>query len=296
MTGNIIVVNPEKLEKIKDNLRHDGPGALHILSDFDRTLTYHSQAGRKNSALIAVLQDGDYLPQEYRDQVAALYQKYYPIEYDPSIPLLEKKAAMVEWWNEVFGLLIAFGLTEDMVRRVVADSQIKLRDGVEAWLDTIKALGIPLVIFSASALGKEAIDVFLDNLKRHLPDIHIMANSFIWDEAGKATGVREPIIHSYNKDETLIRDFPFFAEIKNRRNVILCGDSLGDVGMAEGFEHANLLKIGFLNEGVDNNLSSFKQVYDVVIIGDASFDFINRLFSDLFPAHQERVEHDAYRR
>lgn len=286
MTDNIIIVNPEKLEKIKANLRQDGPGVLHILSDFDRTLTYHARAGRKNSALIAVLQDGDYLPREYRDQAAALYQKYYPIEYDSNIPLTEKKAAMVEWWNEVFGLLITFGLTEDMVRRAVADSRIKLRDGVEAWLDNIKALGIPLVIFSASAFGREAIDVFLDNLKRHLPDIHIMANSFIWDEAGKAIGVREPIIHSYNKDETLIRDFPFFAEIKNRRNVILFGDSLGDVGMVDGFEHDNLLKIGFLNEGADNNLASFKQAYDIIITGDASFDFINQLFLDLFPAHQ----------
>ncbi len=295
MTDNVIIVNPDKLGKIKENIKQAGAESVHILSDFDRTLTYHSQAGRKNSALIAVLQDGDYLPQEYRNQVAALYQKYYPIEYDPDIPLPEKKAAMVEWWNEAFGLLIAFGLTEDIVRRAVADSRIKLRDGVEAWLDTIKALGIPLVIFSASAFGKEAIDVFLDNLQRHLPDIHIMANSFIWNEAGKAVGIREPIIHSYNKDETLIQDFPFFPEIKNRRNVILFGDSLGDVGMAEGFEHDNLLKIGFLNEGADNNLPSFKQAYDVVIMGDASFDFVNYLFSDLFPAHQESVEHDADR-
>jgi len=109
-----------------------------------------------------------------------------------------------------------------------------------------------------------------------------LANAFIWDESGRAIGVREPIIHSYNKDETLIQNFPFFSEIKNRRNVILLGDSLGDVGMVEGFEYDNLLKIGFLNGRVEENLESFKKVYDVIILGDSSFAFINRLFKEIF--------------
>lgn len=279
---NVIIVNPNKLEEIKNNLRSGGPGSVHILSDFDRTLTHHSRPDYQDSALVAVLGEGDYLPPDYKVKVDVLYKKYYPIEYDPNIPLTVKKAAMIEWWRQMFNLMISSGLTKEIVARAMKDCQVELRDGVEDWLDLLRQLHIPLVIFSASGLGRESINIFLDKLKKHLPDIHILANAFIWDESGRAIGVREPIIHSYNKDETLIQNFPFFSEIKNRRNVILLGDSLGDVGMVEGFEYDNLLKIGFLNGRVEENLESFKKVYDVIILGDSSFAFINRLFKEIF--------------
>jgi len=282
MTENIIIPDPERLEKIKRNFKKAGPEAAHILSDFDRTLTYHCQSGRKNSALISVLSEAGYMPPEYLIKTEELYDKYYPIEHDPDIPLEEKKAAMVKWWSEVFGLFISYGLTKEIVERAMTDSGIKLRDDVEDWLDLLERFKVPLIIFSASGLGLEAIDIFLDRLEKHNPNIHILANSLIWDETGKAIGVRQPIIHSYNKDETLIHNFPFFNEIKNRRNVILLGDSLGDVGMADGFDYNNLLKIGFLNERVEDNLTGFKQVYDIVILGDASFAYINRLFKEIF--------------
>lgn len=279
---NIIIANPERLAEIKNNLRQAGPQAVHILSDFDRTLTYHCQGGQKNSVLIAVLQEGNYLPPEYGIKARALYEKYHPLEINPDISLAEKKAAMVEWYGQMFDLMISSGLTKEIVERAVKDCLIKLRDGVEDWLDFIKRLQIPLIIFSSSGLGGEAIGIFLDRLKKHLPDIHVLANSFIWDEIGKATGVNEPLMHPFNKDETLIHNFPFFAVIKNRHNVILLGDSSGDVGMVEGFEYDNLLKIGFLNGRVEENLESFKQVYDVIILGDSSFAFINQLFREIF--------------
>lgn len=282
MQENIIIVNPEKLAKIKDDFRKGGPDSVHVLSDFDRTLTYHSVDGRKDSSLTAVLNEPGYMPPEYGTQAKALYEKYFPIEHDPKISLPKKKAAMVEWWRAVFEALIAHGLTKDIVERAIRDCRLTLRDGIEDWLDLLGRLKIPLVIFSASGLGRESIDIFLGRLKKHDADINIMANSFIWDERGQAVGVNDPIIHSYNKDETLIQDFPFFSKIKNRRNVILLGDSFGDVGMVEGFEHDNLLKIGFLNEKVEENMSGFKDIYDVIILGDDSFDYINSLFKELF--------------
>ena len=39
MPNNIIIPNPEKLEKTKKAIAKDGQDKLHILSDFDRTLT-----------------------------------------------------------------------------------------------------------------------------------------------------------------------------------------------------------------------------------------------------------------
>jgi 5'-nucleotidase len=74
-------------------------------------------------------------------------------------------------------------------------------------------------------------------------NVHIISNNFIRDKQGKAIGIQEPIIHSFNKNETTIKIFPFYQEIAERKNVLLLGDSPGDVHMADGFEYENILKI-----------------------------------------------------
>jgi len=62
--------------------------------------------------------------------------------------------------------------------------------------------------------------------------------------------------------------------------VLLLGDSLDDVGMVQGFDYKNLLKIGFLNENVGENLENFKKTFDVVLTGDPGMDFINNLLKN----------------
>ena len=81
-----------------------------------------------------------------------------------------------------------------------------------------------------------------------------------------------------NKDETMVKDFPeIFEAVKNRKNVILLGDNIEDVAMIDGFEYENLIKIGFLNENVEGNLELYKNNFDVIVINDGSFEFINNL-------------------
>jgi len=74
-------------------------------------------------------------------------------------------------------------------------------------------------------------------------NINIIANIIIWDENNRAIGFKEPIIHSFNKGETVIKDFPIYEKIKERSNIILIGDSLGDAHMADGFDHQNIIRI-----------------------------------------------------
>ena len=51
--------------------------------------------------------------------------------------------------------------------------------------------------------------------------------------------------------------------------------------MIEGFPYDNLIKIGFLNENVEENLESYKKSYDVVILGDGDFGFVNELIVEI---------------
>lgn len=88
-------------------------------------------------------------------------------------------------------------------------------------------------------------------------------------------GVRQPIVHSLNKDETAIQDFPAYKVVKNRKNVILLGDFIDDIGMVMGFDYDQLLTVGFLNEDIEKNLPTFKKYFDVIITNDGPMDVIN---------------------
>lgn len=55
----------------------------------------------------------------------------------------------------------------------------------------------------------------------------------------------------YNKHDGALRNTDYFKQLKDNSNVILLGDSLGDLNMADGVPNVgNLLKIGFLNDKV----------------------------------------------
>lgn len=59
-----------------------------------------------------------------------------------------------------------------------------------------------------------------------------------------------PIIHILNKNEQAIHETEYFDLIRDRDNVILMGDMIGDSEMAEGVPHNTVLKIGFVYEKV----------------------------------------------
>lgn len=55
----------------------------------------------------------------------------------------------------------------------------------------------------------------------------------------------------YNKHDGALRNTEYFKQLKNYSNIILMGDSLGDLSMADGAPCVeNILRIGFLNDKV----------------------------------------------
>ena len=71
-----------------------------------------------------------------------------------------------------------------------------------------------------------------------------------------------------------------FLTFKDRTNVLLLGDSVGDVHMADGFKEMhklNIVKIGFLNHHEEEMLPKYMELYDIVLTGDASMDIVNSL-------------------
>ena len=277
----IIIKNPESLEGKKEIFKKEGLEKVHILSDFDRTLTYGSVDGIKTPSIISMLRDGNHLTADYAQKAHALYDKYQAFENDFSLPATERKKLMSEWWNAHNELLIESGLKKEDLKDIVANGHVKFRDGVEDFLDFLREKNIPLVIMSASGCG-DAVEMFFEKVGRNYPNIKYIANQFEWDKNGKAIKSKEPVIHSLNKDETVLKDFPeVFSVVKDKKDVILLGDGLHDLDMVKGFEYDNLISIGFQNDSNNKKTEEYSSRFDIVLEGDGEFEEVNKLMKDL---------------
>jgi len=59
------------------------------------------------------------------------------------------------------------------------------------------------------------------------------------------------LIHVFNKNENALHKSDYFEKLMHRDNIILLGDSLGDLHMIDGAaECRNVLTFGFLNDKV----------------------------------------------
>lgn len=277
-----IISNLAQLESAKSAISIGGAEKFHVLSDFDRTLTKMFVAGEEVPSIISVLRSEGYLTPDYPDKAKELFTHYHAIEIDPKVSHEEKKAAMREWWSRHFDLLIASGLQRTDVERAITSQKLQLRPGVAQFFGFLKERDIPLVIMSSSGLGVESISLYLKRQNLLLDNVHIVSNEFIWDDTGRAVAVKEPIIHAFNKEETVLDNFPFYDRVKEKKNVLLLGDGPDDVEMITGFAYNNLIKVGFLNKNIEENLQLYREKFDAIITGDGDFDFINNLLTELF--------------
>ncbi len=280
MEKNIIISHPEEFESKKEIFKKEGKEKIHVISDFDRTLTKAFVNGNKFPSIISQLYNGHHLTEDYTKKARALRDKYYPIEVDPNIPIEEKKKAMEKWWRTHKLLLIKSGLNLKDVQDIVDNGKLQFREGSLKFFDLTNEKQIPLVIFSSSGIG-EAIPLYFKKIKKNYKNIHIISNSMEYDKKGYAVAIKEPIIHVFNKGEIALQGLPIIKKLEDRVNVILLGDSLGDTQMTEGFNYENIIRIGFFNYKDEGKLEDYKDKYDVVILNDGNMDFINFLLKDI---------------
>ncbi|MCA9495736.1 MAG: hypothetical protein KC589_02240 [Nanoarchaeota archaeon] len=272
---NVVISDLKKFKKIKKQFLEEDLENLHVLSDFDRTLTHaFINGGEHVSSLISILRDENYLVEDYAEKARALFNYYHPIEVSNVIELDEKKRLMEEWWTKHSDLLIESGFNKKDMIEAAKSKRIKFRNKVLETLILLNSNKVPFIILSGNGLGEDSIIETMKYHQMYLDNVGVISNKYIWDGDGNAIDYFKPHIHTFNKNETSVKKSPFYSQIKNRKNVLLLGDSLGDVNMADGFDYNNLLKIGFLNFNIEEDLDEYKKNYDVVIINDSSMKFV----------------------
>jgi cytosolic 5'-nucleotidase 3 len=270
----VIISNPDLLEKKLAHMTAGGAGMLHIVADFDATLTPYSLNGIRVTPTWEVFE----LTEEYRRERAKQVVTYHPIELDHSLPPEVIKAKMAEWVEAHLQSLIRAGLTKDLIEEAVATAYTAPRPGLEQLCTVASYKKIPFLIFSAG-LG-DVITEFFRSRNLLSDNMHIIANFFKFDDTGKALGFEGEVITPQNKSESRVRGSPYAAEVKVRKNVILLGDSVGDIDMARGFEHDEIIKIGFLNNKTGFS-ELFSSLYDAVIVEDGGMEYVVELLARL---------------
>ena len=273
----IIYSDESHAKKIIDNIKWDWFDKLHILADFDRTLTYSFVDWEKKSSLISVIRKNPkYLGQEYSTKANALFDNYHPIEIDVNIPMEEKIIKMSEWWRAHLSLLVESWLNKKHIDEAVNSGIIKMRSWVVELLNFLDIHQIPLIILSANGLWWDSIIDYLKFNDLYTSNVEIGSNKFKFDNEGNAVWYDRNVIHVFNKWEVAFSSFPEVEEkIKNRTNIILLGDSLWDPHMADGAEYDNLLKIWFYNELDDTKLPHYLEKYDMLLTWDSDWDILN---------------------
>lgn len=251
-------------KEVLDKISNWQDGTIHILADFDRTIT----VGESESSW-GIISSGNFIREEYKKERQKLYEYYRPIEINENLDFETKNKLMIEWWTKHINLFIKYKLTEDVIIDAVKDIKVlKLRDGAFEFLKKLKDRQIPLVIISAG-IGNIIVE-FLKNNNCYFDNIYVVSN-FIKFENGIAVGLEDNIIHSLNKNEALLPD-NIKRVIKNRSNVILLGDQIADIKMADESKKDSTIKIGFCEENADELFKYFERAYDVVCTNNTTFN------------------------
>jgi len=98
--SNVFSKSKETVSKKLRELVQAGPEQLHILTDFDYTLTKsHDQFGTKTWTSHGVF-DHCHIPLavDLRGELTKLKDHYYPIEINPDLKAEEKLPYMIEWY------------------------------------------------------------------------------------------------------------------------------------------------------------------------------------------------------
>jgi HAD superfamily hydrolase (TIGR01544 family) len=255
----------EKLGKL--HLEH-----THIIADFDMTLTkyWDPTTGKRSMSSHGAFENWSGLKKEVKDRMDELYKKYYPIEVSSTIPYEEKYRAMVEWWTGAHDAILELKITKQDVVQMVKEAKFVFRPMLHEFIDLVTELKVPLLVFSAG-LG----DVIRETLNAYwTDDINIVSNRMIFDSNDVCVGFKDPLIHVFNKNEAGIANEQHALRIQSRSSVILMGDSLGDLKMADGIKHDVKLTIGFLNHDMDRLLPSYLDAFDIVLTNDTSLEFM----------------------
>lgn len=238
-----------------ERFRLAGPDKLHVVLDFDHTLTAGMIPGQ-NVGTFQILHE--VLPEAVKPAHDEQYNKYRPFE--ATHELSEEMSA--QWYTESLNLLSSSGINMRVAKEAMLRT-IKARHGSQELFKASDESGVPVVVLSAGV--KQMIQLVLDKYKLD-PDL-VLATEFTVKADGLVDGwKKETLIHTMNKHE---QSHAQLAALKDARpNVVVVGDELADADMVSG----DALRIRVFDPRIGETIdeeqyekASFEAGYDLIV-------------------------------
>uniref|UniRef100_A0A8C5FN55 5'-nucleotidase n=1 Tax=Gadus morhua TaxID=8049 RepID=A0A8C5FN55_GADMO len=241
--------DPERVEQIICSMIKGGASKLQIITDFDMTLSKFAVNGKRCPTCHNIIDNCKLVTED-------------------SFTYLSHT------------LLVEQRLQKDKLPDIVRESDSALREGYEHFFDRLHQHSVPVFIFSAG-LG-DVLEEIIRQAGVYLPNVKVVSNFMDFDDNGILKGFKGELIHVYNKHDGALRNTEYFKQFKDNTNIILMGDSLGDLNMADGVPNReNILKIGFLNDKVDELLDKYLNSYDIVLVKDETLEVPNAILQKI---------------
>ncbi|VTJ80060.1 Hypothetical predicted protein [Marmota monax] len=110
----------------------------------------------------------------------------------------------------------------------------------------------------------------------------VVSNFMDFDESVVLRGLKGELIHVFNKHDGTLKNTDYFSQLKDNSNIILLGDSRGDLKMADGVVNVeHILKIGYPNGRVDELLKKYMDSSDIVLVKDESLEVANSILQKI---------------
>nr|VZI52525.1 unnamed protein product [Spirometra erinaceieuropaei] len=200
---------------------------------------------------------------------------------------------MLEWWDLSHKVISTSSIHKDTLQATVNQCNLALRDYVVEFMTQLHKQNIPILIFSAG-LGN-VIELLLERFNLCFDNVRVVSNFMDFNDEGLLIGFQEPIIHTFNKTIATVSNSDYIKKVLSKRSsIILLGDSSADPYMADGIHgenadpHVNILKIGYLNDNVETLLDAYMDIYDIVLIDDATFEIPLEVLNCI--VHSESLE------
>ena len=257
----IYINNEKKIEKLKNKMNKKN---ICMFMDYDKTITTSdSQDSWAASA------NKEIMGENLSNELDKYYEKYGPIEIDYNIDVKEKEKYMIEWYQKCMDLYYKYNITKTKLRDSINNTNMKLRKGVKEFLYKLYKNDIPVIILSAG-IGN-TIEQKLENEKCYYGNIDIISNFLKFDEQDKMIKFSGNLIHTLNKDIDKLADINIKNKIEKRDYRIVIGDLIEDINMIGKYKDERTLKIGFLNENIEENIEVYKDNFDIVCTKDSNF-------------------------
>lgn len=250
----------KNIDLIKEN--------VYVLIDFDRTITSYDSLDSWGVAGMAADEGCEV-------EVNKLYEKYRPIEMDYNISYEEKYKQMETWYNSCMNLYYKYHLNKYKLQEAVKNSGLIFRKGAKEFLQYTYENNIPVIILSAGV--GSVIKEFLKEKNCFFDNIFLISNTFLYDENGNAYGLENSLIHTMNKTVEGHLVGMWKEEFNKRQYRLLFGDTIEDINMIPKKDLEKTIKVGFLDQELEN-LQVYKEKFDIVLTKEnATFDNVRKI-------------------